>query len=63
MNDLVLLIEKGLKGIEVYNIDGYDEKYSILPMWRQVADIRERMLPIMRNATNGVNMICFSQGE
>ncbi len=63
MDDLVALIENGLNGSEVYNIDGYDAEYSLLPMWRQVADIRERMLPIMQQAKDGVSLICFSQGE
>ncbi len=63
MEDLVALIENGLNGSEVYNIDGYDAEYSLLPMWRQVADIRKRMLPIMQQAKDGINLICFSQGE
>ncbi len=50
-------------GTEMYNIDGYDAEYSLLPMWRQVNEIKGRMLPIMQNAKYGVNLSCFSQGE
>ncbi len=63
MEDLVALIHSDFNGTEVYNIDGYDAEYSLLPMWRQVNEIKGRMLPIMQNAKDGVNLICFSQGE
>ncbi|XP_064383691.1 lysosomal thioesterase PPT2-A-like [Halichondria panicea] len=62
MEDLVALIHSDFNGTEVYNIDGYDAEYSLLPMWRQVNEIKGRMLPIMQNAKDGVNLICFSQG-
>ena len=63
MADLVQLIEESHSGTKVYNIDGYNLKDSLLPMWEQVEGIKEKMLPIMQNATDGVNLICFSQGK
>jgi len=46
----------------VYNIDGFDDELSMLPMWDQVDYFKKKMLPIFQNSTDGVNMICFSQG-
>ncbi len=64
MSDLVSLIESAHPGTRVYNLDGYDDILSMLPMWEQVDYFRKIMLPIFENSTNeGVNMICFSQGQ
>ncbi len=63
MKDLVKLIKDSHNGTEVYDIDGYDGADSLTPMWTQVANIKAKMLPIMQQAKDGVNMICFSQGE
>ncbi len=56
-------IKDSLSGIEVYNIDGYNNARSLTQMWEQVANIKAKMLPIMKNASDGVNMICYSQGK
>ncbi len=63
MDDLVKLIKESHNGTEVHDIDGYDGVMSLTPMWEQVANIKAKMLPIMQQAKDGVNMICFSQGE
>ena len=63
MNDLTKLIQKYNPGTDVHNIDGYDDLESVAPMWEQVASIRSKMLPIMTKATDGVHMICYSQGK
>ena len=63
MDDLVNLIKDSHTGTEVYDIDGYDGLQSLWPMWKQVDKIKEKMLPIMQNATDGVHLICFSQGK
>ena len=63
MDDLVQLIENSHTETEVYNIDGYNDEYSFWPMWKQVEGIKEKMLPIMQNATDGVHLICYSQGK
>ncbi|XP_064383693.1 lysosomal thioesterase PPT2-A-like [Halichondria panicea] len=62
MDDLVALIKGAHNGTEVHNIDGYDDLQSLTPMWEQVTNIKAEMLPIMQQAKDGVNLICFSQG-
>lgn len=63
MDDLVQLIKNSHSGTDVYDINGFNKEFSILPMWEQVEGIRDKMLPIMKAAEDGVNLICFSQGE
>ena len=63
MGDLVQLIKNSHSGTDVHDIDGYDGPISVTPMWKQVAGIKAKMLPIMEKATDGVNLICYSQGE
>ena len=63
MDDLVQLIKTNHSGTDVHDIDGYDDADSLVPMWKQVEGIKKKMLPIMQNATDGVNLICFSQGK
>ena len=62
MTDLVSMVKTAHPGTQVYNIDGFDNLYSMEKMWDQVAKFKKKMLPIMMNSTDGVNMICFSQG-
>ncbi len=63
MDDLVALVKGAHNGTEVHNIDGYDDLQSLTPMWEQVTNIKAKMLPIMQQAKDGINLICFSQGE
>ena len=63
MEDLVGLIQRDHPGTEVHNIDGFDDLESMTEMWEQVASIKSKMMPIFNSATDGVNMICFSQGK
>ena len=63
MVDLSNMIKKAHPGTVVYNIDGYDNAESLRDMWTQVNGFRKKMMPIFKNSTEGVNMICFSQGQ
>lgn len=63
MVDLVSLIKNALPGTAIYNIDGYNYLDSGAKMWEQVDGIKTKMQPIFDNATDGVNLICYSQGE
>ena len=62
MNDLKGFIQDAGPGTQVYNIDGFDDLDSMTQMWKQVESIRAKMVPIMTNVTDGVHLICFSQG-
>jgi len=62
MDNLVKNIKTAHPGTPVYDIDGYDDADSLVPMWKQVNGIQAKMLPIMANYSQGVNLICFSQG-
>ena len=55
-------IEDALPGVEVYNIDGFNNFESIANMWKQLEGIRAKMIPIFEKHPDGVNMICYSQG-
>ena len=63
MNDLINMITTAHPGTPIYNIDGYDDARSMEGMWTQVDYFKKKMLPIFKNSSQGVNMICFSQGE
>lgn len=62
MDSLCDMIQSAHPGTQIYNIDGFDDMDSVLNMWEQVKSFKEKMLPIFKNSTDGVNMICFSQG-
>lgn len=56
-------VEDALPGIEVYNIDGFNNLESTANMWKQLEGIRAKMIPIFEKHPDGVNMLCYSQGE
>lgn len=62
MEGLVKMIQTASPGTQVHNIDGFDDVDSMKPMWEQVDSIKSKMLPFMMNETDGVHLICFSQG-
>ena len=62
MDKLMDMIQTARPGTQVHNIDGFDDAKSLKPMWEQVDSIKSKMVTIMTNATDGVNLICFSQG-
>ena len=35
---------------------------SFCNMWEQVHGVQEKIAPFISNATDGVNLICYSQG-
>ncbi|MFT7805304.1 lysosomal thioesterase PPT2-A-like [Arapaima gigas] len=49
-------------GTQVVVFDLFDHVSSLSPMWKQVEGFRRVINPIMQNATDGVHLICFSQG-
>ena len=63
MEGLVGFIKNAHPGTVVYNIDGYDNQDSMENMWTQVDSFKKKMMPIFKNSSDGVHMICFSQGE
>lgn len=62
MDELASMITSAHPGTQVYNIRGYGDLLSMEKMWTQVTGFRKQMLPIFANSTDGVNMLCFSQG-
>jgi palmitoyl-protein thioesterase len=62
MDDLVSLIKGAHPGTEVYNVDAFNDLESFENMWDQVHGVQKIIAPIIANATDGVNLICFSQG-
>lgn len=50
-------------GTDILNVDLYENLDSIKPMWDQVAGVMKKVIPFMANATDGVNMVCYSQGK
>ena len=55
-------IEDALPGVEVYNIDGFNNLESTANMWKQLKGIRAKMIPIFEKHPDGVNLLCYSQG-
>ncbi|XP_072547096.1 lysosomal thioesterase PPT2-A-like [Salminus brasiliensis] len=49
-------------GTNVTTIDLYDNMASLKPLWQQVDGFKKAIVPIMERATNGIHLICFSQG-
>ncbi|KAK3531220.1 hypothetical protein QTP70_015244 [Hemibagrus guttatus] len=49
-------------GTNVITVDMYDDMYSLKPLWDQVNGFKKVIGPIMKNATDGIHLICFSQG-
>lgn len=50
-------------GTDILNVDLYEDLDSIKPMSEQVAGVMKEVIPFMTNATDGLNMICYSQGK
>uniref|UniRef100_A0A8C4ND02 palmitoyl-CoA hydrolase n=1 Tax=Eptatretus burgeri TaxID=7764 RepID=A0A8C4ND02_EPTBU len=59
---LAAFINQTYPGTKVIIVDAFNNNNSLQPMWKQVKGFREKMLPIMRSAQDGVNLICCSQG-
>ncbi|XP_077432481.1 lysosomal thioesterase PPT2-A-like [Vanacampus margaritifer] len=59
---LVLFINKTHPDTEVTVVDMYTHVCSLEPLWKQVQDFHQAIEPIMRKATDGVHLLCFSQG-
>lgn len=45
-----------------YSIALYQRISSLVPLWKQVETIKKEVEGIMSNHTNGIHLICFSQG-
>lgn len=63
MDELASMITSAHPGTQIYNIRGYGNLDSMEKMWTQVNGFRKKMLPIFENSTDGVNMLCYSQGN
>lgn len=50
-------------GTKILNVDLFDDEESLTEMKKQVDAVRAVVHPFMLNATDGVNMVCFSQGQ
>ena len=50
-------------GTDILNVALYEDLDSVKPMAEQVAGVQKEVTPFLRNATDGVNMICYSQGK
>ncbi|KAL2083865.1 hypothetical protein ACEWY4_019383 [Coilia grayii] len=59
---LKLFIMKSHPGTHVYMIDLYDYIFSLAPLWKQVEGFKHAVYPIMQSASDGIHLICFSQG-
>ncbi|KAM9309181.1 lysosomal thioesterase PPT2-A-like [Pholidichthys leucotaenia] len=49
-------------GTQVTAVNLFNNKESLRPLWTQVEGFRKVIEPLMREAANGVHLICFSQG-
>jgi palmitoyl-protein thioesterase len=64
-NDLksfIAMITTAYPGIEVHDISAYNDLNSLANMWDQVDGVYRKMKPIMDAASDGVNLLCYSQG-
>ncbi|XP_041963464.1 lysosomal thioesterase PPT2-like isoform X1 [Alosa sapidissima] len=55
-------ITKSHPGTIVSVIDLYNHLFSLEPLWKQVEGFKNAVYPIMQSATDGIHLICFSQG-
>ncbi|XP_076862156.1 lysosomal thioesterase PPT2 [Brachyhypopomus gauderio] len=60
--DLNRFINQTHPGTNVSVIDLFDHSASLEPLWKQVEGFKEAIYPIIQNAADGVNLICYSQG-
>ncbi|KAL6471502.1 hypothetical protein MHYP_G00201520 [Metynnis hypsauchen] len=59
---LASFISQTHPGTNVTTVDLYDDMASLKPLWEQVKGFKTAMGQMMENATDGVHLICFSQG-
>ncbi|XP_036411694.1 lysosomal thioesterase PPT2 [Colossoma macropomum] len=59
---LASFINQTHPGTSVTTVDLYDDMASLKPLWEQVKGFKRAMGPMMEKATDGVHLICFSQG-
>ena len=63
LSTLVQHIQQVHPATPILNVDLFDDLDSVTRMWSQVKVVEERVRPFMMNGTtDGVNMICYSQG-
>ena len=49
--------------LQVTDISDYNDARSLEKMWDQVNGVYSKMKPVMDAAEDGVNLICYSQGN
>lgn len=62
MTTMVEFIQDAHPGTEVYNVDAFNNLDSFVNMWEQVDGVQKLIDPFISNATEGVNLLCYSQG-
>ena len=62
MEDLASFITEAHPGTNITLINLFEEVDSFKPLWMQVSAMREKILPVMQEAKDGVHIIGFSQG-
>ena len=50
-------------GTQILNVNLFDDRESLTEMQKQLDVVRDFVRPFLENATDGVNMVCFSQGQ
>ena len=63
LEDMKDMIERVHPGTNVTLVHLYPEIESFTPLKRQLVYWKQKIEPLMRDAVNGVNLICHSQGE
>ncbi|XP_071820411.1 lysosomal thioesterase PPT2-A-like isoform X2 [Apostichopus japonicus] len=62
MNTLQTMIQKAHPGTNVTALNLYPDEKSLKPLWPQVKDFGDALIQIMKDAQDGINIICYSQG-
>ncbi|XP_048777988.2 lysosomal thioesterase PPT2-A-like isoform X1 [Ostrea edulis] len=61
-SDIQKWVEEVHPDTPFYAIPLYQRLDSLVPLWKQVDVISKEVISIMNNHTNGIHLICFSQG-
>lgn len=62
VSDLAAAISRVHRGTAILSVDDFDHLASLDNMWKQVDGVYETIKAFMAVASDGVNMVCYSQG-
>lgn len=62
ISDLVSAINRSHPGTKLLNVDAFNNMASLQSMWKQVDGVYDKIKAFMDDASEGVNMVCYSQG-